>query len=199
MNSWLKQWKSQVIIWVCVKLSCFAHHQCTVLLSSSVKGVLWLSLGQESYCSRPGPFTFHIDEIRLNCMFAFSSRHRFRQWWEVRRQDPDSSYIVLYRHTTCPEAMEKKTRKQAEYKEGTSKRFNLSKEIFSMLCKTVIVHKVNGNKCTALEKASFPAAKSKGHEFQPYFLTRLSWTSLMEVFFCQPVVFRLNNSDRRNG
>lgn len=82
-----------------------------------------------------------------------------------------------------PRSYGEKTRKQAEYKEGTSKRFNLSKEIVSMLCKTVIVHKVNGNKCTALEKASFPAAKSKGHKFQPYFLTRLSWTSLMEVFF----------------
>lgn len=181
MNSWLKQWKSQVIIWVCVKLSCFARHQCTIRLSSSVKGALCLSLGQESYCSRPGPFTFHVSEIGLNCVFAFSSRHTFRQWWEVRRQDPDSSYIVLYRHTTCPEAMEKK-KTTSWVQRRYFKRFNLSTEIVSMLWKTVIVHKENGNKCTVLEKASFAAAKSEGHKLQPYFLARLSWTSLTKVF-----------------
>lgn len=186
MNSWLKQWKSQVIIWVSVKLSCFARHQCTIRLSSSVKGALCLSLGQESYCSRPGPFTFHVSEIGLNCVFAFSSRHTFHQWWEVHRQDPDSSYIVLYRHTTCPEAMEKK--KTSWVQRRYFKRFNLSTEIVSMLWKTVIVHKENGNKCTVLEKASFAAAKNESHKLQPYFLAKLSWTSLTNFFWSDTCV-----------
>lgn len=123
----------------------------------SVKGVLWPSLEQESDRSRPGPSTFHTSEIRLNCVFAFSSRHRFRQWWEVRRQDPDSSYIVLYRHTTCPEATEGK-KKTSWVQRRYFKRFNLGTEIFSMR-KTVIVHKVKDNKYIVLDKASFPAAK----------------------------------------
>lgn len=194
MNSWLKQWKSQVIIWESVKLSCFARHQCTVQLSS-MKGALWLSLGQESYCSRPGPVTFHTSEIRLDCVSAFSSRRRFRQWWEVHRQDPDSSYIELYRHTTCPEATEKKKKKTSWAQKRYFKICNLSNEIVSMQDRSCLSGK--WQQMHYSWKSFVSCCKKQGPQTPAFF----SCKTVSEIFnrscFGQPLVFCLNNSDEK--
>lgn len=132
----------------------------------------WSKLGQESYGRKPGPFTLQGAGGRLNWMLEFSSRHRFHQQWAAHRQDPDSSYIELYRHTTCPEAGEKKQRTSLRTRE--------------MLQETQLQHrlpacfKTGTNKwqqSTLPERASAPAVNSQGHKLQPHFLTRLPWTS----------------------
>lgn len=150
---------------------------------SSVKGVLWLSLGQESYCSRLGPFTFHMSEIRLNCMFTFSSRHRFHQWWEARRQDPDSSYIVLYRHTTCPEAMEKNRKKKTSWVQRRYfKRFNLSTKIVSMHCKTK--HPEGKWQQMPCSWASFmPCCEKQGPQTPVWFSCKIIFVSFTKAFW----------------
>lgn len=137
-------------------------------LPSRLKGVLGLSLGQESYGSKPGPFAFHISGGRLNCKFEFSSRHRFHQWWEVRRQDPDSSYIELYRHTTCPEAMEKKQRTSLSTKKVLQE--TQPQHRLSACFKIVVVYNINGNKWLLPKEPWFLLQNAMATNFSLIFL-----------------------------